>query len=70
MTHEELTKELTVILCILAERIERLENLLLEFLPEYFAQEEFLTKEILKAELNTLLEAKKIMPYKLKSKWD
>lgn len=60
LTYSELVK----ILCNLAVRVERLEDLLLEFLPQSFEQYEFLTIEILKAELSTMQQAKKILPYK------
>ncbi len=51
------------IVSILAARVERIENILLELIPEYQAQNEFLITELLKDELHLAEYKKKIQPF-------
>ncbi len=51
--------EFVEVVCILAVRLERLENLLADFFEAYCEQNEFLTKEVLKTEMERLRHQKK-----------
>ncbi len=63
--HQKLTyEELVNILCILAVKIERLEGLILDFFDLTDKNDEFQTKEILKARMEIIRHKDKDTPFK------